>query len=106
MGEVYRATDTRLGRDVALKILPETFAHDAERLARFEREAKTLAALNHPNIAHIHGIEERSGTTALVMELVDGEDLSVHIARGPIAPAEAVPTGFRRMGPRRSFASA
>ena len=95
MGEVYRATDTRLGRDVALKILPDTFADDAERLARFEREARTLAALNHPNIAHIHGVEERSGVTALVMELVDGEDLSVHIARGPIPPAEAVPIAMQ-----------
>src|SRR5688572_11711033 len=95
MGEVYRATDTRLGRDVALKILPETFAYDTERLARFEREAKTLAALNHPNIAHIHGIEERSGITALVMELVDGEDLSVHIARGPIPLGEAVPIAMQ-----------
>ena len=95
MGEVYRATDTRLGREVALKILPETFAYDAERLARFEREAKTLAALNHPNIAHIHGVEERSGITALVIELVDGDDLSVHIARGPIPPAEAVPIALQ-----------
>jgi eukaryotic-like serine/threonine-protein kinase len=90
MGEVYQATDTRLGREVALKVLPETFAGDPDRLARFEREAKTLAALNHPNIAHIHGLEERSGITALVMELVEGEDLSVHIGRGPIPTAEAV----------------
>ena len=95
MGEVYRATDTKLGRDVAIKILPETFADDADRRARFDREAKTLAALNHPNIAHIHGLEERDGITALVMELVEGEDLSVHIARGPIATAEAVPIALQ-----------
>src|SRR5437588_11069045 len=69
MGEVYRATDTKLGREVAIKILPEAFAHDAERMARFEREAQVLAALNHPNIAAIYGVEER----ALVMELVEGE---------------------------------
>jgi len=71
MGEVWRATDTKLGRDVALKILPDVFAADAERMARFTREAYILAALNHPNIAQIHGIEER----ALVMELVEGEKL-------------------------------
>src|SRR5215471_5938495 len=71
MGEVWRATDTKLGRDVAIKILPETFAEDAERIARFEREAKVLASLNHPNIAAIYAIEE----CALVMELVEGETL-------------------------------
>src|SRR4051812_49479851 len=71
MGEVWRATDTKLGRDVAIKILPESFAQDADRLARFTREAQVLAALNHPNIAAIYGVEER----ALVMELVEGEDL-------------------------------
>src|SRR6516165_9455555 len=71
MGEVWRATDTKLGRDVAIKILPEAFAQDAERMARFEREAKVLASLNHPNIAQIYGIEDR----ALVMELVEGETL-------------------------------
>jgi eukaryotic-like serine/threonine-protein kinase len=84
MGEVYRARDTKLNRDVALKILPDAFADDPERLARFTREAKTLAALNHPNIAHIHGLEESSGVRALVMELVEGEDLSQPIARGAI----------------------
>src|SRR6266705_3233856 len=83
MGEVYRARDTRLNRDVALKILPETFAHDADRLARFTREAQTLAALNHAHIAHIHGLEESGGVRALVMELVDGDDLAQRIARGP-----------------------
>ena len=91
MGEVYRATDTKLGRDVAIKVLPEAFAKDTERLARFQREAKTLAALNHPNIAQIHGLEERDGITALVMELVEGEDLSAQIARGPIALSDALP---------------
>src|SRR3982751_625750 len=78
MGEVYRARDTRLNRDVALKVLPDSFASDPERLARFTREAQTLASLNHPNIAAIYGIEDR----ALVMELVDGDDLSVLIERG------------------------
>src|SRR5688572_5162415 len=91
MGEVYRATDTKLDRNVAIKILPEAFAQDAERLARFKREAKTLASLNHPNIAAIYGIEESEGARALVMELVEGDDLSVHIARGPIALADALP---------------
>src|SRR5438045_9592417 len=76
MGEVYRARDTKLDRDVALKILPESFASDPDRLMRFEREAKTLALLNHPNIAHIHGLEEANGVRALVRELVEGEDLS------------------------------
>ena len=91
MGEVYRARDTKLGRDVALKILPEVFASDADRLARFTREAQTLAALNHPNIAHIHGLEESGGVRALVMELVDGEDLAQRLARGPIPVDEALP---------------
>jgi len=81
MGEVYRARDTTLGRNVAIKILPDLFADDPDRLARFEREARTLASLNHPNIAQIYGLE---GTPrALVMELVEGEDLSVRLARGP-----------------------
>src|SRR5262245_58987805 len=84
MGEVYRARDTRLKRDVALKILPESFATDPERLARFQREAEVLASLNHPNIAAIHGLEEADGTRALVMELVEGETLAGRIARGPI----------------------
>ena len=70
MGEVYRATDTNLGRQVAIKVLPEAFAHDPDRLTRFEREAKTLASLSHPNIAQIHGLEKSGGMTALVMELV------------------------------------
>jgi serine/threonine-protein kinase len=91
MGEVYRAIDTSLGRHVAIKVLPEAFAQDAERLARFEREAKTLAALNHPHIAQIYGVERSSGVQALVMELVEGEDLSQRIARGPIPLDEALP---------------
>src|SRR4029077_11399893 len=91
MGAVYRATDTNLGRQVAIKVLPDVFAQDSERLARFEREAKTLAALNHPNIAAIHGFEKSGGVQALVMELVEGEDLSQRIARGPIPLDEALP---------------
>src|ERR1700730_14887177 len=91
MGEVYRARDTRLDRDVAIKVLPHAFAADVERLARFGHEAKTLASLNHSNIANIHGIEESNGVTALVMELVEGEDLSQRIARGPIPLDEALP---------------
>jgi len=81
MGQVYRARDTKLDRDVAIKILPEAFAHDADRLARFQREAKTLASLNHPNIAAIYGLEESDGVRALVMEFVEGEDLSQRIAQ-------------------------
>jgi serine/threonine protein kinase len=91
MGEVYRAHDTRLGRDVALKIVPELFAADRDRLARFTREAQTLAALNHPNIAHIHGLEESGGVRALIMELVEGEDLAQRLVRGPITVDEALP---------------
>jgi eukaryotic-like serine/threonine-protein kinase len=91
MGEVYRARDTRLNRDVALKVLPDLFASDADRLARFTREAQTLASLNHPNIAHIHGLEDAAGVRALAMELVEGEDLSALIARGPMPLAEALP---------------
>jgi serine/threonine-protein kinase len=91
MGEVYRARDTRLNRDVAIKVLPESFAGDAERLARLNREAQVLAALNHPHIAHIHGLEESNGVRALVLELVEGEDLAQRIARGPIPTDEALP---------------
>ena len=91
MGQVYRARDTALGRDVALKVLPDAFAGDPDRLARFTREAQTLAALNHPNIAHIHGLEESGGVRALVMELVEGDDLSERIARGPIPIEDALP---------------
>jgi Tol biopolymer transport system component len=91
MGEVYRARDTYLGRDVAVKVLPDTFANDSERLARFEREAKTLASLNHPNIAIVHGFEKTDGVRALVMELVEGATLADRIARGPIPLNEALP---------------
>ena len=90
MGEVYRARDTKLNRDVAIKVLPDLFANDPDRLARFTREAQTLAALNHPNIAHIHGLEESSDTRALVMELVDGEDLSALLARGAVPLPEGL----------------
>src|SRR5512134_542104 len=91
MGEVYRATDSHLKRSVAIKVLPTVMASDADRLARFQREAEVLAALNHPNIAAIYGLEKTPDLTALVMELVEGEDLSAHIARGPIPPADALP---------------
>jgi eukaryotic-like serine/threonine-protein kinase len=91
MGEVYRARDTSLHRDVAIKILPEAFALDPERLARFDREARLLAALNHPHIAQIHGIEQADGIRALVMELVGGSTLADRIARGPIPLDEALP---------------
>src|SRR5262245_57309244 len=90
MGEVYRATDSRLKREVALKVLRASVAQDAERVARFQREAEVLAALNHPHIAQIYGIEEAGGATSLVMELVEGEDLAARIARGPIALDEAL----------------
>ena len=91
MGEVYRARDAKLDRDVALKILPPEFADDAERVARFLREAKTLAAINHPHIAQIYGLEEGSGTPALVMELIDGEDLSQRLKRGAVPIDEVLP---------------
>ena len=90
MGEVYRARDAKLGRDVALKILPAAVASDGERLARFEREARTLAVLNHPQIAQIYGFEQSGGASALVMELVAGEDLSERIRRGPLPMPEAL----------------
>ena len=91
MGQVYQATDTKLNRQVALKILPEAFAADPDRLARFQREAQVLASLNHPNIAQIHGIEEGEGTRALVLELVEGPTLADRIAQGPIPLDEALP---------------
>jgi serine/threonine-protein kinase len=117
MGEVWRATDEKLGREVALKVLPQDFAEDPERLARFEREAKVLASLNHPNIAHLYGLEtvkvgpidglekseirnSKSGMPAsevifLAMELVDGEDLSERIARGAIPSDDAIPIALQ-----------
>ncbi len=91
MGEVYRARDGRLQRDVAIKVLPEAFAQDSERLARFEREARTLASLNHQNIAAIYGLEDADGVKGLVMELVEGPTLADHIARGPIPIADTLP---------------
>ena len=90
MGEVYQAHDTKLGRDVAIKVLPEAFAHDAERLSRFQREAKMLAALNHPNIATIYGLEQSCGTSYLVMELVSGETLQDRVKRDGALPLEEV----------------
>ncbi len=90
MGEVYRAHDTKLGRDVALKVLPELFAGDPERLARFRRESKVLASLNHPNIASIYGFEEAEGIHALVLELVEGPTLAERIEEGPIGVEETL----------------
>ena len=90
MGEVYRACDTKLNRDVALKVLPERFALDPDRVARFTREAQLLATLNHPNIAAIYGLEESNGAQALVLELIDGPTLAERIALGPISLAEAL----------------
>ena len=91
MGQVYQATDTKLNRQVALKILPEAFATDPDRLARFQREAQVLASLNHPGIAAIYGIEEQEGTRALVLELVEGPTLADRISKGPIPIDEALP---------------
>ena len=88
---MYRATDTKLKRQVAIKILPPSLAADADRLARFQREAEVLASLNHPHIAAIYGLEESGDMTALVMELVEGDDLSQRIARGAIPLDEALP---------------
>ena len=90
MGEVYRARDSKLNRDIALKVLPELFAKDAERMARFQREAQLLASLNHPNIGVIHGCLEADGTDVLVLELVEGEDLAQRLKRGALPPEEAM----------------
>ena len=84
MGEVYQAKDQKLGRNVAIKVLPEEFAKDADRVARFQREAKLLASLNHPNIAAIHGLEESDGTHFLVLELIEGGTLADRLKRGAI----------------------
>ena len=89
MGEVYRARDTKLDRDVAIKVLPASLAGDPDRIARFQREAKTLASLNQPNIAQIHGLEESEGIKALVMELVEGPTLADRITQGAIPVDEA-----------------
>jgi serine/threonine-protein kinase len=103
MDEVYRATDTRLKRDVALKILPDAVAHDPDRLAHFQREAEVLASLNHPNIAHIYGLEEGPAEAghsvrALIMELVEGPTLADRIAQGAIPIDEALPRWRGRAG--------
>src|ERR1700747_493683 len=90
MGEVYRARDTKRGRSVAIKVLPEIVAADADRIARFEREAKVLASLNHPHIAAIYGVEESGGVRALIMELVEGDTVADRLKRGPLPVAEAV----------------
>ena len=90
MGEVYRAKDTRLGREVALKVLPEEFFEDEERRLRFEREARLLASLNHPGIAAIYSFEEISGRYLIAMELVEGEDLALRIASGPLPVDESL----------------
>ena len=91
MGEVYRARDTKLGREVAIKVLPEAFAQNEERLARFEREARLLASLNHPNIATLYGLEQSDGVQFLVMELADGETLAERLRRGPIPVEDTLP---------------
>src|SRR5262250_932144 len=93
MGDVYQATDSKLGRSVAVKFLPEAFAHDADRVARFEREARVLASLNHPNIAAIYGLEDSKDKKFLVMELVPGETLAERILRGPIPMDESAAIG-------------
>ena len=90
MGEVYRATDTKLGRPVAIKILPEKFARDPERVARLDREAKVLASLNHSNIATLHGLEESAGRHFLVMELIEGKTLEQHLTGGGIPVKDAI----------------
>ena len=95
MGVVWKAVDTSLGRDVAIKILPETVSEDAERLARFDREAKLLASLNHPNIATVYGLHEQDGVHFIAMELVPGEDLAQRLATGPLPVAQAVATAQR-----------
>ena len=90
MGEVYRARDTKLGRDVALKILPESFVHDPDRVARFRREAQVLASLNHPHIAAIYGLEEANGAQFLILELVEGGTLEERLKSGPLPLEEAL----------------
>lgn len=90
MGEVYRARDLKLKREVAIKILPEAFSRDPDRMARFQREAEVLASINHPNVAAIHDLEETGGTRYIVLELAEGETIADRIARGPIALEEAL----------------
>src|ERR1700722_10856873 len=91
MGEVYRAWDTKLGRDVAIKVLPQAFSAEPERTARFEREAKVLASLNHPHIASIYGLEDSNGIRALVMELVNGPTLAERLQQGAVPSDEVLP---------------
>ncbi len=98
MGEVYRARDSRLGREVAIKVLPEAFARDADRLARFRREAQALAALNHPHVAAIYGLEEQGAASCLVLELVEGETLAARLSRGPLALRELLELGVQVAG--------
>src|SRR5688572_8150144 len=93
MGEVYRARDTRLGRDVAIKVLPQHLSSNSEVRARFEREAKTVSSLNHPNICTLHDVGREGDTDFLVMELIDGETLASRIARGPLPPADVLKIG-------------
>src|SRR6266516_4572720 len=99
MGEVYRARDTKLGREVALKVLPAAMAHDAERMARFQREAQVLASLNHANIASIYGLEDSGGVRALVMELVEGPTLAERIAGGSVGAGLAPPARTQQAAP-------
>ena len=102
MGEVYRAHDTKLKRDVALKVLPESFVSDADRVIRFRREAEVLAALNHPNIAAIYGAEEDAGIQALVLELVEGETLADRLGKGPIPLEDSLKIAIQIDTNRRS----
>ena len=95
MGEVYRARDSKLARDVALKFLPDAFASDPDRLGRFEREARLLASLNHPNIAAIYGVENDNGRQVLVLELVEGEDLSETLSRGPLLMDDVLSVAYQ-----------
>ena len=95
MGEVFQAKDQILGREVAIKVLPEEFARDTDRVTRFQREAKVLASLNHPNIAAIHGLEQSEGTNFLVLELIEGETLTARIARGRVQVKEVIDWGVQ-----------
>jgi serine/threonine protein kinase len=105
MGEVYRAFDTRLGRDVAIKVLPEAFAVDPDRVERFEREAKVLASLNHPHIAALYGMETSGDQRCLVMELVEGDTLADRLQQGPLAVDHALTLALQRSRPRTRKAS-
>ena len=102
MGVVWRAVDTTLDREVAIKILPDAFADDRERLARFEREAKLLASLNHPGLASVFGVHDADLTRFIAMELVPGEDLAERLARGPLSISEALASSTGTSNPRTS----